>query len=130
MSSPSVGQLADSVTEVVGDALSTGKELASDAAKHLPEVTESFGKLARSSAETVADLASTAIALAPFVRHSSRRSSRRWMVPVAVLAVVAALAVVKRIRSSRRPTVISGPQALRSTDNVDDLDRSASAKTA
>src|SRR6187431_3084804 len=100
MISPSVGQLADNVTEVVGEVLTTGMELAGDAAKHLPEVTESIGKIARSSAEVVADLAATAIALTPFVRRSSSRRGRRWwVVPAVVVALVAVLAVVKRSRS-------------------------------
>ncbi len=78
MSSTSVGQLAENVTEVVGEVLSTGKERASDAATHLPEVAESVSKLARASAETVADLATTAIALTPFVHRQSRGRRTNW----------------------------------------------------
>ena len=93
MSSTSVGQLAENVTEVVGEVLSTGKERASDAATHLPEVAESVGRLARASAETVADLATTAIALTPFVHRQSRgRRTSWWLVALLVLGAVGAFA--------------------------------------
>ena len=79
MSSPTVGQLAENVTDVVGEVLSTGKDLATDAARHLPEVTESLGDIARSTASTVADLATTAIALAPFTAKATSRRRPWWL---------------------------------------------------
>jgi hypothetical protein len=123
MSTSTVGLVAEDVTEVIGDALSTGIELATEAARHLPDVGERVGSIARSSAETVADLATTALSLAPFVGRESRVRRRPWwLVPAIVLGVLVAFAVWKK-RSAREDTTAadSGPT------NVSSLDRPSAA---
>jgi len=124
MNSPT--QLAENVTDVVGEVLSTGKDLATDAARHLPEVTESLGDIARSTASTVADLATTAIALAPFTTKATSRRRPWWLVALAVVGLVVVVAWWKRSRSTGSD-VDAGWNA---ADNVAPLTPSSSAATA
>ena len=126
MSSPTVGQLAENVTDVVGDVLSTGKDLATDAARHLPEVTESLGDIARSTASTVADLATTAIALAPFTTKATSRRRPWWLVALAVVGLVVVVAWWKRSRSAGADVDAEWNAA----SNVAPLTPSSSAATA
>ena len=132
MSPPAVAHLADNVTEVVGEVLSTGKGLATDAARHVPDVTESLGDIARSTASTVADLATTAIALAPF---TASRHKKPWTdagvtkVILVVLAVVGLAVVVGWWKRSRRAGADAEP-AWNASDNVSPLNPSSSAAMA
>ena len=126
MSSPSVGQLAENVTDVVGEVLSTGKDLATDAARHLPDVTESLGDIARSTASTVADLATTAIALAPFTTRATSRRRPWWLVALAVVGLVVVVAWWKRSRSTGADVDAEWNAA----SNVAPLNPSSSAATA
>jgi hypothetical protein len=126
MSSPNVGQLAENVTDVVSEVLSTGKDLATDAARHLPEVTESLGDIARSTASTVADLATTAIALAPFTTKATSRRRPWWLVALAVVGLVVVVAWWKRSRSAGADVDAEWNAA----SNVAPLTPSSSAATA
>ena len=126
MSSPTVGQLADNVTDVVVEVLSTGKDLASDAARHLPDVTESLGDIARSTASTVADLATTAIALAPFTAKATSRRRPWWLVAFAVVGLVVVVAWWKRSRTAGADV----DAEWNATSNVAPLTPSSSAATA
>ena len=124
MNSPT--QFSENVTDVVGEVLSTGKDLATDAARHLPEVTESLGDIARSTASTVADLATTAIALAPFTTKATSRRRPWWLVALAVVGLVVAVAWWKRSRSAGADVDAEWNAA----GNVAPLTPSSSAATA
>jgi hypothetical protein len=126
MSPPTVGHLADNVTDVVGEVLVTGKDLATDAARHLPDVTESIGDIARSTASAVADLATTAIALAPFTSKATSRRRPWWLVVVALVGLVVVIAWWKRSRGSGADAEAEWNAA----SNVAPLTPSSSAATA
>jgi len=122
MSPPAVAHLADNVTEV----LSTGKDFATDAVRHLPDVTDSLSDIARSTASTVADLATTAIALAPFTTKATSRRRPWWLIVVAVVAVAVAAGWWKRSRRAGG----DAEQAWNASDNVAPLNPSSSAAMA
>jgi len=129
MSPPAVAHLADNVTEV----LSTGKDLATDAVRHLPDVTDSLSDIARSTASTVADLATTAIALAPFAPRVTHK--KPWTDPSVkkvVLVVVAVLGLVVAVgwwKRSRRAGADAEP-TWNASDNVAPLNPSSTAAMA
>lgn len=122
MKTPSLTTIADRIPESVGGALNAGRSLAGDAAAHAPDlsgVSESIGRAARSSADTVSDtvtdvvhelpgqiarVATALTAVAPFLdRRPARSRSRSWVGPVALVAAIVVLALWWKHRSQPAP---------------------------
>lgn len=138
MNTATVSQLADNVTDVLTDVVGTGRDVAHGVGHQLPDVTDTVGRFARSSADSLTDLAhdlpgqmsraaSTMVALAPFVHRSTPRLRRRstWLGPIAVLVVIAGFVIWRRSHRTVQPS-----RPATTDPNVTSFDRAPSAASA
>lgn len=141
MKTPSLTTIADRVPESLGGALDAGRNLAGDAAAHAPDlsgVSESIGRAARSSADTVSDtvadvvhelpgqiarVATAITAVTPFLdRRPARQRPRSWVGPVALVAAIVVLALWWKRRSPPAPAAPVRPAAVTPVDPIPPTD--------